>query len=144
MKRLNTIFILILLAAPVWAQQGTGEDTLVVGGKAVVFFGPSNDEYLAMTHEEKDAIDEELYDFLHYRLKALPFLESNAIKEYLTARPRIQIQRIDSEPITFVRRDFDHLFGLIMTDGKKQPEVFLGAATRSELIQMFQAYFNLQ
>ena len=144
MRPLTTLLILFLLATPVRAQQATVEDTLVVSGKAVVFFGPSNTEYLAMTHEEKDAIDEELYDFMHYRTKALPFLKSNEIQEFLTARPKIEIQLAGAHSIIFTRRDFDHLFGLIMTDGKNQPEVFLGAADRSELIQMFKAYFGLQ
>jgi hypothetical protein len=144
MRRFTILFILVMLAAPVWAQQGAAEDTLVVGGRAVIFFGPSNTEYLAMTHEEKDAIDEELYDFMHYRTKALPYLKSNEIQEFLTARPKIEIQLAGAHSIIFTRRDFDHLFGLIMTDGKNQPEVFLGAANRSELIQMFKAYFGLQ
>ena len=144
MRPLKTLLILFLLATPVRAQQATVEDTLVVSGKAVVFIGPSNTEYLAMTHEEKDAIDEELYDFMHYRTKALPYLKSNEIQEFLTARPKIEIQLAGAHSIIFTRRDFDHLFGLIMTDGKNQPEVFLGAANRSELIQMFRAYFGLQ
>ena len=144
MKILYLIFVIVIIAAPVGAQQGAVEDTLVVGGKAVVFFGPSDTEYLAMTGDEKDAIDEELYDFLHHRIKALPFLESNDIQDFLTALPKIQIQLSGTESITYIRRDFDHLFGLIMTDGVNEPVVFLGAATRSELIRMFEEYFGLQ
>jgi len=144
MKILNTIFILVLMAAPVWTKQAVAEDILVVGGKAVVFFGLPTTEYQAMTDKEKDAIDEELYDFMHYRNKVLPFLASNDIQEYLTALPKIQIQRTGSGSITYNRREFDHLFGLIMTDGVREPEVFLGAATKSELISMFEAYFGLQ
>ena len=142
MKILSAIILLVIVAAPVWAEQGAIEDTLVVAGKVVVFFGPSNTEYLAMTDEEKDAIDEELYDFMHYRNKVLPFLESKDIQEFLTALPKIQIQLSGSESITYIRSDFDHLFGLIMTDGMNEPEVFLGAATKSELISMFEAYFG--
>ena len=143
MKILYTFLILVLMAAPVGAQQAAVEDTLVVSGRAVVFFGPSDTEYMAMTDNEKNAIDEELYDFLHYRIKALPFLESNDLQEFLTALPKIQIQLSGAESITFVRGDFDHLFGLIMTDGMNEPEVFLGAATKSELIRMFEEYFDL-
>ena len=131
------------MAAPALAGQALVEDTLVVGGKAVVFFGLPTTEYQAMTDKEKDAIDEELYDFLHYRIKVLPFLESNDIPEFLTALPKIQIQLSGSESITFIRNDFDHRFGLIMTDGMNEPEVFLGAATKSELIRMFEEYFGL-
>jgi len=143
MRILYTIFLIVLMAAPALAGQAVVEDTRVVAGKAVVFFRLSNTEYLAMTHEEKDAIDEELYDFLHYRNKVLAFLESNDIPEFLTALPKIQIQLSGSESITFVRGDFDHIFGLIMTDGMNEPEVFLGAATESELIRMFEEYFGL-
>ena len=144
MKILYTFLILVLMAAPVGAQQAAVEDTLVVSGRAVVFFGPSDTEYMAMTDNEKNAIDEELYDFLHYRIKALPFLESNDIQEFLTALPKIQIQRTGAQTATYIRRDFDHLFGLIMTDGMNESVVFLGAATKSELVRMFEAYFGLQ
>lgn len=144
MKILYAIFVLVLMAAPVGAQQAAVEDTLVVAGKAVVFFGPSDTEYMAMTDKEKNAIDEELYDFMHYRIKALPFLKSNDIQEFLTALPKIQIQLSGAESITYMRRDFDHLFGLIMTNGMNEPVVFLGAATKSELIRMFEEYFDLQ
>jgi len=143
MRILYTIFLIFLMAAPAWAGQAVVEDTLVVGGKAVVFFGLPTTEYQVMTDKEKDAIDEELYDFLHYRIKVLPFLESNDIPEFLTALPKIQIQLSGSESITFIRNDFDHRFGLIMTDGINEPEVFLGAATKSELIRMFEEYFGL-
>ena len=143
MRILYTIFLIVLMAAPALAGQALVEDTLVVGGKAVVFFGLPTTEYQAMTDKEKDAIDEELYDFLHYRIKVLPFLESNDIPEFLTALPKIQIQLSGSESITFIRSDFDHRFGLIMTDGMNEPEVFLGAATKSDLISLFEEYFGL-
>ena len=96
-----------------------------------------------MTDQEKSAIDEGLYDFLHYRNQVLPFLEANDIQEFLTALPKIKIKLSGSENITYIRSDFDHRFGLIMTDGMNEPEVFLGAATNSELITMFENYFGL-
>jgi hypothetical protein len=143
MRRLTILFILVMLAVPVWAQQGAADDTLVVDGKAVVFFGPSNTEYLAMTDGEKDAIDEELYDFLHHRIQALPYLKANDIQEFLTALPKIEIRLAGAQSFIFTRRDFDRVVGLIMTDGKNEPQVFLGAATQSELISMFETYFGL-
>jgi hypothetical protein len=142
MRILDTIFLIVLMAASVSAGQAVAEDTLVVGGKAVVFFGPAETEYLSMTDKEKDAIDEDLYDFLHYRNKVLSFLEANDIQEFLTALPKIQIQLSGSDSITYIRSNFGHRFGLIMTDGMNEPEVFLGAATNSELISMFEKYFG--
>ena len=143
MKLRYTFLILVIMAVPVWAQQAIVEDTLVVTGAAVVFFGPSSAEYLAMTHEEKDAIDEELYDFLYYRKKVLPFLKESDIQEFLTALPEIEIQLTGAQRLIYTRRDFNHVVGLIMTDGENEPEVVLGAVPQSELIGKIEAYFGL-
>ncbi len=136
--------ILLVVAIPAcWGQSAVVEDTLYVSGKAVVFFGPSQSEYLSMTDQEKDAIDEELYDFYHYRGKVLPFLTSHAIQDLPTARLKIQIQLAGNESIIYSRKDFDHVMGLILTDGRQEPEILLGAATKAELISLFKEYFDL-
>jgi hypothetical protein len=45
---------------------------------------------------------------------------------------------------TPLRSDFDHDFGLIMTDGQNEPKVLPGAAGASELKSMFEEYFGVQ
>ena len=132
------------MATPLFAQPGgVDKETLFVSGKAVVFFGPSQTEYLSMTHQEKDAIDEGLYDFYHYRGKVLTFLKLNNIQEFSTSRLKIQVQSNGTEDIIYERKAFDHFVGLIMTDGLHEPEVFLGPATDADLIRMFEDYFGL-
>jgi hypothetical protein len=132
------------MATPLFAQNGdVDKETLYVNGKAVVFFGPSQSEYLSMTDHEKDAIDEALYDFYHYRGKVLTFLKLNHIQEFSTAKLKIQIQLQSTEDIIYYRKSFDHFVGLIMIDGVNAPEVFLGPATDAELIRMFEDYFGL-
>ncbi len=144
MRILFATLIVLIMAAPVFAEKGgVIEDTLQVSGKAVVFFGPSWAEYLSMSDEEKDEIDEELYYFYHYRGKVLPFLELNKIQEFSTARSKIEIQLAGDATTIYFRRGFDHVVGLIMTDGEHDPEVFLGAATDVDLISMFKEYFGL-
>jgi hypothetical protein len=144
MKSICAAAILLIMATPVFsAQDAYAEDTLVVSGKAVVFFGPSKSEYLAMTHEQKDAIDEELYEFYHSRGKVQALLASNAIQEFSTARDRIQVRLEDSQNHTFLRRDFDSVVGLILTDGRQEPVVLLGAASVPDLITQFEEYFGL-
>ena len=102
------------MAAPLFAQSGgVDKETLFVSGKAVVFFGPSRTEYLSMTHQEKDAIDEGLYDFYHYRGKVLTFLKLNHIQEFSTGKLKIQVQLNGTENIIYYRKDFDHFVGLI-------------------------------
>ena len=144
MRILYSVLILLCFASPVFSEQGAViEDTFYVSGKAVVFFGPSKSEYLAMTHEQKDAIDEELYDFYHNRGEVRPFLASNAIQEFSTARLKIQIQLADNESITYFRKDFDRVVGVILTDGRQEPRILLGAAAKSDLIALFEEYFDL-
>ena len=144
MKIVTLSLILLFMASPVCAQNRDADrDSLEVAGRAVVFFGPSQAEYLSMTHDEKDTIDEALYDFYHYRRKVLNFLERNNIDEFSTAKRRIKIYLTGDRVILYDRRDFDHVVGLIMTDGLREPEVFLGPATDAELIMMFEDYFGL-
>lgn len=133
-----------MMATPLLAQAGgVDKETLFVSGKAVVFFGPSQSEYLSMTDQEKDAIDERLYDFYHYRGRVLSFLKLNNIQEFSTAKLKIQVQLDGNESIIYDREGFDHFVGLIMTDGVHEPKVFLGPATDADLIMMFEDYFGL-
>jgi hypothetical protein len=144
MRIFYSVLILVILAMPVFSAHGAdSEDTLRVSGRAVVFFGLSQDEYLAMTHEQKDAIDEELYDFYHNRGEVSPFLASNAIQEISTARLNIQVQLEGNQSITYFRRDFDRLVGVIITDGRQEPLIILGAPAVSELIAQFEEFFGL-
>lgn len=131
------------MAASVLAEQGTRiANTVYISGRAVVFFGPSWEQYVALPEKAKDAIDQELYDFVHNRLEVLPYLEANGIQGISTASENIRIQIEPNEVIYYARGDFDHVFGLIMTDGRKEPQVFLGTATTSQLKSMFEKYFG--
>jgi hypothetical protein len=142
--KLYSALILLITAMPVFAEQGANaEDTLVVSGKAVVFFGPSQAEYLAMNDEQKDAIDAELYDFYHNRGEVSPFLASNAIQEISTGRDKIQVQLEGDQSITYLRQDFDRVVGLILTDGRQEPLILLGATSVSDLIAQFEEFFGL-
>ena len=144
MKRFAIVSVLLFMAAPVLANQGGNvANTIFISGRAVVFFAPSWDEYVALPEKDKDAIDQELYDFAHYRLQVLSYLKANGIQGISTASQNIQIQIDPNEVIYYFRGDFGHAFGLIMTDGQKEPKVFLGAATASQLKSMFEEYFGL-
>lgn len=144
MKTFPAVLICIMMAASVPAQQGeVDDDTLYVSGMAVVFFGPSQTEYLTMSDLEKDRIDQDLYELYYYRKKVLGFLESNNIQEFSTVRRKIQIQLAGNQSVIYLRTDFDHALGLVLTDGWHEPRVFLGSAPDSELIWMFEEFFDL-
>lgn len=145
MKNLAAVLILLFMAGPALTGQGEGiADTFTISGSAVVFFGPSWDEYVSLSEKDKDAIDTELYDFAHNRLQVRSYLEANGIQEIFTSSEDIRIQFNSGEVITYFRSDLGHAFGLIMTDGLNAPKVFLGAATPTELKLMFAEYFGLQ
>lgn len=145
MKKFAAILILLILSAPVLAgEDGSVANSIYVSGRAVVFFGPSWDEYVALSDKDKAAIDAELYDFAHSRLQVLTYLEDNGIQGISTASQNIQVQIAPNEVIYYIRSDFDYAFGLIMTDGQNEPRVFLGAASESELKSMFAEFFSLQ
>ena len=144
MRTAWSVLIFITMSTAVLAQQiGVADDTLHVSGRAVVFFGPSQAKYLSMSHEEKDAIDHELYYFYHFRNKVLPFLKLNQIEALSTVCPKIQVQFTGNDAIIYSRSDFDRMVGFIMTDDRNEPRVFLGFATESELKSMFEEYFDL-
>jgi len=139
------VLIFLIMTVPVLASQTeVPEDTLNVKGKAIVFFGPSQAEYVSMSDKEKDEIDEMLYDFHHHRGNVLPFLELHNIQAYSTARPKIQIQLDDNKRIVYFRSGFEQVVGMIMTDGHHEPKIFLGAATDSNIIDMCYEYFDLR
>ena len=145
MRVLYSTLILLVVVIPVcWGQSSVDEGTLYVSGKAVVFFGPSQSEYLTMTDREKNVIDEELYDFYYYRKKVLPYLASNTIQEFSTARRQIEIRLDDGESISYFRKDFGRLMGVILTDGRQSPKIALGALSKTELIFLFEEYFGLE
>jgi len=145
MKTLSITLILCILAVYAFAGQSENDnDTLYIRGKAVVFFGPSQAEYVSMTDQQKDAIDEGLYEFYHYRGKVLKYLESNEIPEFQTARSKIQIQRDGNESVTYRRNDMGHVVGVIMTDPQQEPKVLLGVFKDSALISAFEEYFGLE
>ena len=139
-----TLIIFITTIYDFAAQSGNYKDTLYISGKAVVFFGPSQAEYVSMTDEQKDTIDEDLYDFYHYRAKVGKYLELNEIQEFDTVRPKIQIQLDGNESITYRRRRMGHVVGVIMTDPEQEPKVILGVYKNPELIFMFEEYFGLE
>jgi hypothetical protein len=144
MRILYVILALLIMAVPGFAgQTETPNDTVHVSGKAVVFFGPSQAEYLSMSDQEKREINQLLYDFYHYRGKVLSFLELYEINEINTARSKILIELDGKKTIVYDRKDFGQVVGLIMTDGYHKPKIFLGAATDSQIIDMCYEYFKL-
>ncbi len=141
MKIKLALLICVLLTTGIPAH--AAESVLVVEGKAVVFFGPSDQEYQAVPESEKYGWDETLSDFYYYGKKTFPYLESNRIQPLITANTTIRIHAGDKVR-TFVRKNFKHAVGYIMTDGNKEPKVIEGVGTDADLITDFKEYFALK
>ena len=120
---------------------GTADDTLYVSGNAVVFFGPTQPEYDSLNENRQAEMNEVISDFYHYHSEVTPFLERNGIKDFITAKALITIQLTGTEIRSFRRQNFKHAMGMIMSDGKREPKVYLGVATDFDLIEMFKDFF---
>lgn len=136
------ILVLLIIGNP---SYGASKNVVLdVKGKAVVFFGPTEKEYNALSENEKNEWNEVLSDFYHYRDKTISFLESNNIKPIITADMNIKIHLKGGKSRTYVRKDFKHIVGYILTDGNKEPKVVLGVGTDMDLINDFKEYFKLK
>jgi hypothetical protein len=71
-------------------------------------------------------------------------LASNGIQEFSTARRQIEIQLDNHQRICYFRKDFGRLMGVILTDGRQTPKILPGAVSKTELIFLFEKYFDLK
>ncbi len=140
----TTVPLLLLVLQVLFTQTAWAEDSFDVSGRAVVFFGPTQDEYDALSEHEQEDMNEILSDFYFYQNNVVPFLEANGIEDFHSANPVIRVVLSEEESRIFRRRQFEHDVGLIMIDGAREPLVSLGVATDIIWIPMFKAYFNFE
>jgi hypothetical protein len=140
----TTVPLLLLVVQLVFVQAAWAEDSFDVSGRAVVFFGPTQDEYDALSEQEQEDMNEILSDFYFYQHNVVPFLEANGIEDFHTANPVIRVVLSENESRTFRRRRFGHTVGLIMIDGAREPVVSLGVSTDVDWIPMFKVFFNIE
>ena len=143
MKNIFTLTILILLTIGSASYGGSKDDVLNIEGKAVVFFGPTKQEYNSLSENDKNEWSEVLSDFYHYRDETIPYLESNKIKPIISSNATIKI-RAGANTRTYARKKFKHIVGYILTDGNKEPKVVEGVGTDMDLINDFKEYFKLK
>jgi len=144
MKNILASAIIIFLTIFYPAHGDTKTDALDVKGKAVVFFGPTQQEYNSLSAVKKKQANEALDDFNHYCKNVIPFLESNNIQPISTSTMRIKIQFAPTKNIIYTRKEFQQYIGYILTDGNKEPKVIFGVLTDIELIEAFKEYFNIK
>ncbi|UCH47658.1 MAG: hypothetical protein JSU95_16600 [Betaproteobacteria bacterium] len=140
----GTSALLLLVLQVLVAQTVLAEDSFDISGKAVVFFGPAQEEYDALSEQEQEDMNEILSDFYFYQNNVVPFLEANGIKDFHTANPVIRVVLSEDESRIFRRGQFEHDVGLIMIDGEREPVVSLGVSTDVEWIPMFKSYFSIE
>lgn len=117
---------------------------LITSDKAVIYFTLSKSEYEQINEEIRWQTDEVLSDFYFYKNKVSDYLKNNNIEQILTVKKQVIIQNKDIKNLTYNKSDFDHVVGIIMVNGQKDPKVFLGVGTDTDLIEMFKAYFEIQ
>jgi hypothetical protein len=142
MKTRLIISLILLLTVTIPSFGGETDDVLNVEGKKVVFFGPNQLEYDAVSEDEQDEWNEVLSDFEYYRDLTIPYLDKNDIKHITTAAPEIRIQLEGGKDRIYKRKDIEHIVGYILTDGKSEPKLVPGVGTDTDLISDFKEYFG--
>jgi hypothetical protein len=140
----STLALLLLVLQVLFTLAALAEDSFDVSGRAVVFFGPTQEEYDALSEREQEDMNEILSDFYFYQNNVVPFLEANGIEDFHTANPVIHVVVSEDESRIFRRGKFEHDVGLVMIDGSREPIVSLGVSTDVDWMPMFKAYFNLE
>jgi hypothetical protein len=140
----KSIIILVIGFAHLFGQQGKDSTKLVVSGKTVVFFAPSQKEYNSLAKDTNSGVDEILSDFYYYKKSLNVFLKENNVNTELTSALSIVVKLSNGKTNKYRRKDFDHIVGMILTDGMHKPKVILGVYTDVDLIPDLKKFFKLK
>ena len=143
-RAVAAVAVLLLLLPPPFTRIALAEEWFEVSGRAVVFFGPTQEEYDAWGGQDQEEMNEVLSDFDFYQSKVVPFLEANDIEDFHTTNRVIRVVLSEEESRIYRRRQFEHEVGFIMIDGAREPVVSLGVDTEVTWIPIFKVYFNIK
>ena len=88
MKSLFSLLIVLILSINA-AGVNDEDDSPVIAGKAVIFFGPSQEEYDVLSGDSASEIDEILFDFYYYVENLIPSLDRAGLDHHSIAHADI-------------------------------------------------------
>ena len=119
------------------------QDTLEISGKTVVFFSITKSEYDSIVTKAGTAneIDETLSDFSHYSGIVIDSLNKTGINSSISTAHFFKIINSDGKYSYFSRSDKEQIVGVIIFDGRKEPQYHFGVATDADYFDMIENYF---
>lgn len=138
------IFLLLTVVTPIEIlAKENKSDIAKVSGKAVVFFGPSQNEYELAPPDEKHVLDELLSDFFIYSNKLRAYLKEHEIDSGMTSSRTIEIKLNNGRKVLFKRKKLDSEVGYIMTDGIQKPKVIPAPGTDDDELPAIKEFFKI-
>ena len=131
------VFMLAFIAAKV-----NGEDeSIIITGKAVVFFGPTQAEYDVLSEDADSEIDEILFDFYYYVENLITSLDEADLQYFVIDHAEIQIELMDGSRVTLDKSEFGSEVGMILTDGERVPTVVIRLGTDVDMWFIIEEFF---
>ncbi|WP_018507914.1 hypothetical protein [Thiobacillus thioparus] len=108
----------------------------------VVFYAPSQAELDSLSPEDQEAYNELLSDFYEYTKRLSHNLDKHGIKHILTGSRYVET-KAGKKTYCYDKTKLEDEVGVILTDGRKQPQVIPGLFTDSEIMPNVVKYYLL-
>jgi hypothetical protein len=126
------------------AEVNGEDDSNIITGKAVIFFGPSQAEYDLLSEESEFEINEILFDFYYYVENLVSSLEGAGLEYFIIDHAEIQIELTDGSRVSLDRSELGSEVGMILTDGERDPEVVIRLGTDIDMWLEIKEFFSPQ
>jgi hypothetical protein len=145
MIQLNIFSVLLIVFALTFltTQLNAADDSIIVSGKSVIFFAPSQAEYDVLSKDSESEIDEILSDFYYYIENLIPSLDGAGLEYYILDHDKIQIELTDGRKVSLKKTELGNEVGMILTNGKKDPKVVIRLGTDFDMWLIIKEFFCL-
>ena len=140
LRRAFTILIVFMLAL-ITAEVNGEDDSNLIAGKAVVFFGPTQAEYDVLSEDTDSEIYEILFDFYYFVENLIPSLEEAGLQYFVIDHAEIQIELRDGSRVNLDKSELGSEVGMILTDGERDPEVVIRLGTDIDMWFTIEEFF---
>lgn len=122
---------------------GKSKDTIRVDGRIAVFYALSQAELDSLSPEDQEAYNELLSDFYEYTGRLGRNLGKHGIKHILTGSRYIEV-KAGKKTYCYNKTELEEEVGVILSDGRKQPQVIPGLFTDLEIMPTIAKYYLLK
>ena len=131
-----------LVSSVCYAQQPDTAETLVIRNQCLVFWNFSSAEYDSLMSRMTFTLDSMETKFEASRSALLPFLKKIGIKPILTSASTFVFPGADS--MQYRRPRYRDLFGVILYQPGKRPQIISGVTSDVDLIKLVTDYYEIR